>query len=229
IDLGCDPGGPRPGVGDAVKSLRDEGVRVSIDSFDPIEVEAALAAGAELVLSVNGTNVEHVRKWHERFPKVEVVAIPDTPADLDSLERTVERLAAWRVPFRIDPIVEPIGFGFAASLGRYLEARRRYPEAALLMGVGNLTELTDCDSAGINTLLIGFCQELSIGSVLTTAVVNWARSSVREIDLARRLSYHAVTRRTLPKHVEPHLVLLRDPKVARFGAENLQELARRIK
>ena len=52
------------------------------------------------------------------------------------------------MPFRIDPILEPIGFGFAASLGRYLEVRRRYPEAAMMMGIGNLTELTDVDSAG---------------------------------------------------------------------------------
>ena len=57
----------------------------------------------------------------------------------------------------------------------------------MMMGVGNLTELTDVDSAGVNTLLVGFCQELAIRSVLTTAVINWARSSVREIDLARRL------------------------------------------
>ena len=83
-----------------------------------------------------------------------------------------------------------------------------------MMGVGNLTELTDVDSAGVNTLLVGFCQELAIRSVLTTAVINWARSSVREIDLARRLVYHAVTRQTLPKHLEPRLVMLRDPKVA---------------
>ena len=60
-------------------------------------------------------------------------------------------------------------------------------------------------------------------------MINWARSSVREIDLARRLAYHAVDRRTLPKHLEPRLVMLRDPKVARFGAENLAELPRRIK
>jgi dihydropteroate synthase len=98
-----------------------------------------------------------------------------------------------------------------------------------MMGVGNLTELLDADSAGVNTLLLGFCQELNIGSVLTTAVINWARSSVREIDLARRLVYHAVRNRTLPKRLEPLLVMLRDPKVARFGADNLAELARRIK
>ena len=87
----------------------------------------------------------------------------------------------------------------------------------MMMGIGNLTELTDVDSAGVNTLLVGFCQELAIRSVLTTAVINWARSSVREIDLARRLMHHAVVRRTLPKHLEPRLVMLRDPKVEPFG------------
>ena len=84
------------------------------------------------------------------------------------------------------------------------------------MGTGNLTELTDVDSAGVNTILIGFCQELSIRSVLTTAVINWARSSVREIDLARRLVHHAVLYHSLPKHVEPRLVALRDPRGRRI-------------
>ena len=93
-----------------------------------------------------------------------------------------------------------------------------------MMGVGNLTELTDVDSAGVNALLTGFCEELGIGSVLTTAVINWARSSVREIDLARRLAHHAVSSRTLPKHVEPRLVMLRDPRVSGFGEANLAEL-----
>ena len=67
-------------------------------------------------------------------------------------------------------------------------------------------------------LLIGFCQELGIRSVLTTEVINWARSSVREIDLARRLVHHAVTRQTLPKHLEPGLVMLRDPQGRRASA-----------
>ena len=97
------------------------------------------------------------------------------------------------VKYRIDPVIEPIGFGFAASLGRYLEVRRRYPDAEMLMGVGNLTELTDVDSAGLNVLLLGFCQEVGIRSVLTTQVINWCRSCVRELDLARRLVYHACT------------------------------------
>jgi dihydropteroate synthase-like protein len=228
IDLGCDPGEAWGGVGDAIRMLKADGFRVSIDSFKPVEVEAALEAGAELVLSVNGTNVGHVRSWHGRFPKAEVVAIPDTPADLDSLARTVDHLRAIGIKYRIDPVLEPIGFGFAASLGRYLEARRRFPDDEIMMGVGNLTELTDVDSAGINVLLAGFCQELGIRSVLTTEVINWARSAVKEFDLARRLVHHAVREKVLPKRLEPNLILLRDPKVHEQGDEALAELAARV-
>lgn len=228
IDLGCDPGGGWGGVGDVVKALRDEGLRVSVDSFDPAEVELALAAGAELVLSVNGTNVEHARRWNEHFPHVEVVAIPDTPADLDSLDRTVETLHRWGVKHRLDPVLEPIGFGFAASLGRYIDTRRRHPDAEMMMGVGNLTELTDADSAGVNVLLAGVCQELGVRSVLTTEVINWGRSAVKELALARRLVYHAVTHKVPPKRLEPDLVLLRDPKLHTHGEQELTELAERI-
>ena len=232
IDLGCDPGATWPGVGDAVKALRDEGLRVSIDSFDSSEVEAALAAGAELVLSVNSTNVGNARRWQDRSPSrkqgFEVVAIPDTPSDLDSLARTAEQLAKWNIPHRLDPILEPIGFGFAASLGRYIETRRRFPDAELMMGIGNLTELTDADSAGINVLLAGFCQEVGIRSVLTTEVINWCRSSVKEFDLARRLVFHAVNEKMLPKRLEPGLVMLRDPKMYEQGEAALAELASNI-
>src|SRR5207237_10328358 len=139
---------------------------------------------------------------HQQGPPFEVVAIPDTPSDLDSLARTVDLLKKWEVPFRLDPILEPIGFGFAASLGRYIETRRRFPDAEIMMGIGNLTELTDVDSAGVNVLLLGFCQELGIRSVLTTEVINWCRSCVPELDLARRLVYHACNQHVLPKHIE---------------------------
>lgn len=228
IDLGCDPGTTWPGVADAVRSLRDDGMRVSVDSFDSAEVEAALAAGAEIVLSVNSSNVEHARRWHEQFAGVEVVAIPDSPDDLASLDRTVQALHAVGVKHRLDPILEPIGFGFAASLGRYIDTRRRHPDAEIMMGVGNLTELTDVDSAGANVLLAGFCQELGIRSVLTTEVINWSRSSVKEFALARRLVYHAVTQKVLPKRLEPQLVMLRDPRLAVHGEDTLRELAEKI-
>ncbi len=228
IDLGCDPGATWSGISETVRALKAEGFRLSIDSFNPEEVEAALAAGAELVLSVNGTNVEHTRRWHEHYPGVGVVAIPDTPSDIESLARTVDTLRTIGIPHRLDPILEPIGFGFAASLGRYIETRRRYPDAEIMMGVGNLTELTDVDTAGVNVMLAGICQELGIRSVLTTEVTNWARSAVKEFDLARRLVFHALREKVLPKRLEPNLIILRDPKLHTHGEETLKELATRV-
>ncbi len=224
IDLGCDPGGPWFGVGDAVRALRDRGIRVSIDSFDPTEVVEAVRAGADLVLSVNGSNREQARDWG-----VEVVAVPDSFGTLDGLEDTYNYLRDDDVTCRLDPIVEPIGFGFARSLGRYLEVRDRFPDAEMMMGIGNLSELTDVDTAGVNMLLIGFCQELRIGSVLTTSVINWAHGSVAEIDVSRRLAHHAVTYRTLPKHLDSRLIALRDRRIPTPDLEGLRQLQRQIK
>jgi dihydropteroate synthase-like protein len=224
IDLGCNPGETWQEIGDVVRALRDAGHRVSVDSFNAAEIAPAVRAGAELVLSVNAANRDAAVDWG-----CEVVVLPDVPGTLDGLDESIERLASAGVRLRIDPILSPIGSDFAQSLGRYLEVRRRWPEAEMLMGIGNLTELTDADSAPINVLLLGFCQELGIRSVLTTQVINWARTSVRECDLARRLVYHAIKQRTPPKRVEPRLIMLRDPKVLRHGRETLERLAAEIK
>lgn len=224
IDLGCDPGTRWTGVTDAVKALRNVGLRVSLDTFDAWEAAQGVKAGVELILSVNRTNREAAADWG-----CEVVAVPDTPAECQGLAETVEFLDARNVPFRIDPVLEPIAFGFAASLGRYLDTRKKYPNSEMMMGVGNLTELTDADSAGINVLLAGYCQELGIRSVLTTEVINWARSSVRELDLARRLVFHACKNQMLPKKLEPNLVLLRDPKLREHGEQTLCELAEQVR
>jgi dihydropteroate synthase-like protein len=224
IDLGCEPGSTWQGIKEAVAALRGEGLRVAIDSFNAVEAATGAAAGAELVLSVNSNNVAAAADWG-----CEVVAVPDVPTGLQGLDATVQRLDAAGVRFRIDPVLEPIGFGFAASLARYLDVRRRYPESSMMMGVGNLTELSDVDSAGVNVVLLGICQELGIRSVLTTEVINWCRSCVRELDRARRLVHYACSQRVLPKRLEPDLVMLRDPKLREHGEQSLRELAAQIK
>ena len=210
-------------MSDTVRTLRERGLRVSVDSFHTGEIQAACDAGAELVLSVNSTNKEAAIDWG-----AEVVVVPDDPHTLAGLDQTIAYLQKRQVRFRIDPVIEPIGFGFAQSLGRYIEVRRRYPDASIMMGIGNLTEMTEADAAGVNMILIGFCQELSINSVLTTQVINWARSSVREIDIARRVMHYAVTHRTVPKHVDERLIMLRDPKLRIPSETVLTQLAKAI-
>jgi dihydropteroate synthase-like protein len=225
IDLGCEPGMRWGTVDDAVKRLIDLGIQVSIDSFDPVEVAAATRAGASLVLSVNSQNRTMAPDWG-----AEVVVVPDTPADFqNSMVETAQFLSEAKVSFRLDPILEPIGCGFSESLGRYLMTRKMFPDAPMLMGTGNLTELTDSDSAAINTLLLGFCEEQQITSVLTTQVIPWAQSSVRECDLARRLVAYAVRHQLPPKHLEDRLVMLRDPTANHPTPSSLAAMAASIK
>src|SRR4030088_785878 len=126
-------------------------MRVSGRPFRPGEIRTAVAAGAELVLSVNGSNIDVARDLARTGARV--VVVPDLGSALDTLDTGLEKLARWAIPFLINPILEPIGFGFMASLERYAEVRRRYPEAEMMMGIGNLTELTAADSTGVNAML----------------------------------------------------------------------------
>lgn len=226
IDIGCTPGLRFPNLATIVRDLVSAGMRVSIDTFDPDEIRAAVEAGAELVLSVNGANIDVARDL--AGSRARVVVVPDLGASLDTMDRSVEQLEAWGVPYLLDPILEPIGFGFTKSIERYAETRRRYPDADLLMGIGNLTELTAADSTGVNAMLIAVCQELGIRSVLTTEVIPWARGAVREIGIARQLMHYAVTHKTIPKGVDDRLVTIKDPSVFTYAEDELRALQARI-
>ena len=70
-----------------------------------------------------------------------------TDGELDSLLRAADAADKRGIAAILDPVLDPIHFGFTSSLGRYADLRRRLPAADILMGTGNLTELTDADSA----------------------------------------------------------------------------------
>lgn len=226
IDIGCTPGRAFPDLGSVVQELVGAGMRVSVDSFDPGEIRTAVGAGAELVLSVNGSNLGVARELAGTTARV--VAIPAFGTGLETLEPTLEELERAGVPYLIDPIIEPVGFGFMASLERYADARRRYPAVPLFMGIGNITELTAADSTGVNALLMAICQEVGVRAVLTTEVIPWARGAVREVDIARRLMHYAVTHQALPKNVDDRLVTIKDPEVLAYSEAELRTLQRAV-
>jgi dihydropteroate synthase len=59
-------------------------------------------------------------------------------------------------------------------------------------------------------------------------VIPWARGAVRELDIARRLMYFAVTQRTLPKGVDDRLVTVKDPAILAYTEAELRELQRAV-
>lgn len=219
IDLGCPPMEAFPGVADVVVELKTRGHTVSIDTFHVPTIREADEAGVDLLLSVNSQNLEVVPELH-----CKVVVIPDFGEGLDSLERNVACVESLGASFVIDPILDPLSFGFTESIGRFAEVRRRHPEAEMLMGLGNLTELTDADSVGINAVMAGVIAELKIDYVLTTEVIEWARGAVRELDLARKLMHYAVGNRVLPKGLDDGLVALKDTPFETYSEAELRDM-----
>lgn len=219
IDLGCPVDGNFPRVAEVVSALKELGFVVSLDTFNKEDILQADRAGLDYLLSVNSQNLEVAPQLH-----CKVVVIPDFDQGLESLERNIAWLQAHQVPYIIDPILNPISFGFAESLCRYYEIRRRHPEAEMLMGLGNLTELTDADTTGVTAVMAGIIAELHIDYVLTTEVISWARGAVKEFDLARKLMHYALNNRILPKHIDDGLLTVKDPPIAYFTEAELRAM-----
>jgi dihydropteroate synthase-like protein len=207
IDLGGLPDTPFPHLEDSVRLLKAAGLTVSVDSFSRDELARGARAGADFLLSLNEDTLDLAFET-DAVP----VLVPVVPADLDSLYRAVDRLARAGRPFMADPILEPVHFGFVESVQRYAEVRRRLPEVEMLMGTGNLTELTDADSLGVTALLMGMCSELAIRNVLIVQVSDHTRRTVEEHDAARRVMFAARQDGALPKGYGRALIGLHDKR-----------------
>lgn len=194
IDLGCQPDTPFPHLEDTVRALKAEGYRVSVDSGDTDELRRGAQAGADYVLSLDETNLDAVAGT-----ACVPILVPKPHGDLASLVRAIDKAVALGIPHIADPILDPIHFGFTVSLERYAELRRLRPGVEILMGTGNLTELTDADSQGLTAVLLGICSELAIRNVLVVQVSPHTRRTVEEHDAARRLMFRAREDQSLPK------------------------------
>ncbi|HSS47051.1 MAG TPA: DUF6513 domain-containing protein [Burkholderiales bacterium] len=224
IDLGCLPETPFPHLEEAVTALKLAGYQISVDSVEPKELLRGGKAGADYLLSLKEDTL-WVAEEVDSIP----VLIPQLPGDLASLERAMEKMAKRNRRFVADSVLDPIHFGFTDSLARYHELRRRHPEAEIMMGVGNVTELTDADTTGINALLMGIISELRITNILTTEVSPHARRAVREADVARRMLYAAREASSLPRDFSSELLTTHARKPFPDTVEEIAELARAIK
>lgn len=201
IDLGGLPDTPFPLLEEAVRALKAAGYTVSVDSIDPDELLRGGRAGADYLLSLTLDTA-----WIADEVASTPVLIPRTPQDEASLWALVDQMASRGRPFLADAILDPIPFGLLASLVRYQRLRERFPQAPIMFGVGNLTELTEADTSGINALLFGIAAELGVAAVLTTQVSPHARRAVREADWARRIMHAAHRHQVLPKGLSDALM-----------------------
>ena len=224
IDLGCLPSTPFPHLEDTVKTLKAEKFKVSVDSLTPEDLVVGGLAGADYLLSLNEKTL-----WvMEEVDSIPIV-IGNPATDVRSLYRVIDKLLKQGRKFIADSILDPIHFGFTESIVRYRNVRNRYPNIDMMMGIGNLTELTHADSAGTNALLLGIISELEIQHVLATEVSEHCRFAVREADLARRIMYASRLDSIPPKGYDNGLMALHERKPFPYEIDEIKEIAANIK
>lgn len=224
IDIGCLPDTDFPHLEECIRTLKSEGFKVSIDSLEARDLLRGGQAGADYLLSLTGKTL-----WIADEVDSLPVLIPQTHGDLATLDHSIDMLRTKQRPFIVDPILDPIHFGFTEAIVRNYQFREKHPDIEMMLGIGNITELTHADTSGMNALLLGICSELDIRHILATEVSGHACRAIREADRARRIMHAAKLHHTLPKHIDPSLMTVHDPAPFPYRLDEIEELARAIK
>lgn len=224
IDLGCLPDTSFPHMEEAITALHEQEHEVSVDSADDQELKRAIHSGVKYLLSLHEKNITLMDEG-DFCP----VLIPAEGNSLASLERSIAYCRKHNRKFYADPILEPIHYGFSASLRRYHELRRRHPDIDIMMGLGNLTELTDVDSAGMVMAMMGIVSELNIGAVLCLQVSPHCRRVIAETDRARRLVAAAKRQSSFPKNIDDSLISLHDKKNPHHPSKDIEDTAAMVR
>lgn len=224
IDIGCLPQENFPHMEEAIAALHEAGFKVSVDSLELDDLKRAGKAGADYVLSLT-EKTYHLAEEMDAVP----ILVPAEPGSLASLERAMELMDKINRPWIADPILDPIHFGLTDSIVRYHQLRQKYPDISIMMGVGNLTELTDADTSGINAMLFGIISELRIDNVLATEVSTHTRRAIKEADVARRMMFAARDDKSLPRDFTGDLLVAHERKPFVDSEQEILALAEQIK
>lgn len=191
---------------------------LSIDTLDPDLINAGLDAGIDIVLSLNSENINEVRDNILRNSAAAVV-IPDCVEDLESLFNNIESAKNSGITNIIaDPVLEPPIHGLVESVNRYYEFRKRDRTAPLFFGVGNVTELLDADSIGVNALLCGIAMELDASILFTPEFSHKTHGSVFELKTASMMMMLAKERGSAPKDLGVDMLVIKEKRRRQFGS-----------
>ena len=223
IDIGCLPNKPFPHLSETIQELKRQDFYVSIDSHLDKELILGGKSGADYLLSIKSDNF-YILDEVDSYP----ILIPKD-GDMISLYDCIDRCIENKRIFIADPILDPINYGFTQSITRYSELRKRYPDIHIMMGTGNVTELTHADTTGMTMILMGIISELKINHILTTEVSKHCRTVIKESDLARRIILAASLGNTTPKHINSGLLTTHDEDPIRYDSQEVEELFEQVK
>lgn len=190
---------------------------VSIDSGDLEEIEAAVKAGVDLILSLNGETLKDAKFAYDTpvviTPALKNNRLPETIEEkIKALEANIQ--LAKQLGFKwviADPILKPfLTPSLTESLIAYWSFIKRNPSIPILFGAGNVTELMDADSHSLNLFLAGLAFELEASIILTTEASNKTKGCVKELSTAVKMMILAKDRCSPPKDLGIDLLILKE-------------------
>ena len=219
IDIGCLPSTEFPHLCETIQELKKQNFIVSIDSLDTDNLIKGSRAGADFLLSLQEKSI-WVMDEVDSIP----VVIPDYPREEVKFYKLINKLIKNNKQFIADSILEPINFGFTDSIVRYQNFRKEFPQVEIMIGIGNLTELTHADTAGMNALLFGIASELDINYALCTQVSEHCNKAIIEGNFARRIMHTTKNYSMPPKDISDKLLHLHERKPFPYSTAELKEM-----
>jgi dihydropteroate synthase-like protein len=204
-----------------IKILREAiNTPISIDTNDADEIKKAVNEGIDLILSINAQNMRDLSKFTLNIPVV-VTPVDENGAYSEKVSERVVQLRqnldnAKKIGFKriiADPILKsPFNPSLIDSIAGYYEFVEKVPKIPILFGLGNVTELVDCDSLGANLLLASLATELKASIVLVTEASDKTRGSIKEVSTALDMALLSKIRKSPPKDLGLDLLRLKEKR-----------------
>ncbi len=204
IDLGIPIDFDSRDVERVVKVARDHCKALSIDTFNRKAIEIGVKHGVDMIMSVSHENMDCLDLVRDK-------AVVVVDRDVERLLKLVDVAKGFTDRVIADPLLDIRVF---ESLMRYHEFRSR-SDVPLLMGVGNVTELFDADSIGINALLTYIAEEIGCQLVFTTEASDKTRGSVRELRIATYMAKASKLKKIPPKDLGFDLLVFKEKRIRR--------------
>lgn len=215
IDLGFNEENPEK-IREVIPALRTLNVPLSVDTMEKRNIECAIEEGIDLILSFDDAllkDFQNVGAGAVILP-MKGGSIPEDP--IERVEILSDNIAlaekrGFTKPIA-DPVLKPINLGLADSIVAYRLFGIENPDTLMLMGIGNVTELTDADSIGINAVLCGLAGECGADLVFTTEASSKTKGSVSELAEASKMMHLARMRGSPPKDLGLDLLKLKQKR-----------------
>ena len=217
IDLGVGMAATAGDVRCTVKVAREvASVPLSIDTLEPELIVAAVESGIDMVLSLDSGNIPQVAPVISK-KGIAAVVIPDSGGGMDSLEANIKSAKDAGISKIIaDPVLDPPGQGMVESMTRYKQFRWSHPHIPTFFGIGNITELIDADSVGVNAMLASIAGDVGADILFTPEYSDKARGSIAELKAAAGMTALAGRRSTPPKDLGLDLLVLKEKRFRPF-------------